>query len=558
MEIRPAGQVDRQNFSLGPIQAKVEQRLQTWEEKSFSRSLWAKDYTLWSPQPLPEIMNRLGWLALPEGMQEQAEDFAGFAKQVRDDAMRHVVLLGMGGSSLAPEVFQRTFGNAPGDPELLVLDSTHPDAVRATESRIDLAHTIFLVSSKSGTTLEMLSFFHYFWKRMSESSRTPGRHFVAITDQATPLETLARERGFRRFFSATPDVGGRYSALTAFGLLPAALIGVDIRQLLARASVMARACASGTRAAGNPGLVLGAALGELALAGYDKVTFHASPNLASFPAWIEQLIAESTGKDEKGIIPVVNETLGPPGNYGADRVFVRLEFEGDNEDPDFMALEEAGQPSFRIRMGEKADLGQEFFRWEVAIAAAGAVLGIHPFNQPDVELAKDLARKAMAKEASEPGAMVPTVSAAKPEELARAVRDWMGGAEPGRYVAIQAYLPPTSEITSQLQNLRSVITDRSRLATTLGYGPRFLHSTGQLHKGGPNTGLFLQLIDDPADDLAVPETDFTFGALIRAQALGDYQALAQRGRRVLRVNLGRDVMQGLARIAKAFHDFFHD
>ena len=545
--------VDRQSLRLGPVLNKVEQRMRVWEEKGFSRSLWAKDSALWSREPSPEITDRMGWLTLPEQMQEAAGDLADFAKQIRDDGMRHIVLLGMGGSSLAPEVFERTFGNAPGFPELFVLDSTHPDAVRAAEARIDLAHSLFLVSSKSGTTLEMLSFFRYFWKRMSEKSPTPGRHFVAITDAGSPLEALARERGFRRFFSATPDVGGRYSALSVFGLAPAALMGVDVRCLLDRARTMSAACASSVKTTENPGLVLGAALGELALAGYDKVTLHASPGLESFPSWLEQLIAESTGKDGKGIVPVADEPLGSPESYGKDRVFVRLEWdgsEGDGQDTSFRALEAAGHPSIRIGLAEKADLGGEFFRWEFAIAAAGAALGIQPFNQPDVELAKGLARKAMAKGAHGLGATAPTVSSARPEELERGLREWMGRARPGGYVAIQAYLSPARQTTSHLQDLRCRIRDRSRLATTLGYGPRFLHSTGQLHKGGPNTGLFLQLVDEPVDDFPVPETDFTFGALIHAQAMGDYLALIERGRRVLRVNLGRDVIGGLTRMIK--------
>ncbi len=551
-------QLDSQTIQLGAVQSSFQRRIADWSEQGFARSLWAKDFRLWSPQPVPEIANRMGWLTLPEAMQAQAGDISSFADLVRDEGFRHVVLLGMGGSSLAPDLFQIAFGNAPGRPELIVLDSTHPGAVRSVEARVDLARTLFVVSSKSGTTLEPLSFFHYFWKRVGERNPKPGQQFVAITDPATPLETLACERGFRRAFLATPDVGGRYSALTVFGLVPAALIGMDIHELLDRATTMAAACGASVDASQNPGLLLGAALGQLALAGCDKVTFLTSPALDSFAAWAEQLIAESTGKDGKGIVPVAGEPPGPPEAYGADRVFVRLELRSDGaagQNSLFPALPPAAAPCIEIRLNDMLDLAQEFFRWELAIAAAGAVLGIHPFNQPDVETAKDLARKAMAQGAESPAA-VRTIPANDSGALLQALREWMSGATPGRYAAIQAYLAPTNETTAHLQELRGLIRNRTRLATTLGYGPRFLHSAGQLHKGGPNSGLFLQLVDEPASDLAVPESDFTFGSLIRAQALGDYQALMQRGRRVLRVNLGGDVSGGLANLRRAFESFF--
>jgi transaldolase / glucose-6-phosphate isomerase len=462
----------------------------------------------------------------------------------------------MGGSSLAPDVFQRTFGNADGYPRLTVLDSTHPAAVRAVEAQVDLRQTLFLVSSKSGTTTEPLSFFRYFWQRLKQVSKTPGNHFVAITDPGKPLVNLANGRKFRRVFLATPDVGGRYSALSMFGLVPASLIGIDVHRLLDRAWTMAEACAFCVPSSDNPGLTLGAMLGELTLAGRDKVTFLTSPSLAAFPSWVEQLIAESTGKDGKGIVPVASEPLGSSEAYGADRLFVSLHLDGEREsglESTLRALRAAGHPVVSIQLADKADLGQEFFRWEFAVAAAGAAIGIHPFNQPDVELAKQLAREAMKKGSSRAGDAVKTVSATRPDELRREIRSLLDGAPAGNYVAIQAYLAPTTGTTAGLENLQRVIRDRSKLAATLGYGPRFLHSTGQLHKGGPNIGRFLQIVDDAADDLPVPETDYTFGALIRAQALGDYQALLERNRRVLRVNLGRDVVAGLKRVAEVVH-----
>ncbi|MCH7979590.1 MAG: hypothetical protein IH935_11540, partial [Acidobacteria bacterium] len=484
------------------------------------------------------------------------------AESAKAEGISHVVLLGMGGSSLAPEVFQRTFGNAPGYPELRVLDSTHPEAVRAVEAAVDLPRTLFLVSSKSGTTTETLSFFHYFWQRLSqtgsgEKTGAPGSRFVAITDPGTPLEKLASERGFRRVFSAPEDVGGRYSALTVFGLVPAALIGVDVRRLLERAGQMAGACSSPSihehsGLAENPGLALGAVLGAAARSGQDKLTLLASSSLDALPQWIEQLIAESTGKDGKGIIPVVGEPLGAPETYGTDRLFVRLCIRGEENaalESRTAALEAAGHPVVRINLSEKEDLGQEFFRWEVAVAAAGAVLGIHPFNQPDVQLAKKLAREAMAAKSGRAKGMgderVRELSVERSEELKGTLGSWLQEAQAGDYLAIHAYMAPAMGTAAALQNLRAKLRDRLHLATTVGFGPRFLHSTGQLHKGGPKTGLFLQLVDEPATDLPVPEMTYSFGALIRAQAMGDFQALRQRGRRVLQVNMGNDVPAGL-------------
>lgn len=539
-------------LALGPYQGRVEGRIKDWEAARFAARLLAKDFTLWSPRPLPELADRLGWLELPRTMKGQLRDLSAFAEEIRAEGFAHVVLLGMGGSSLAPEVFQRTFGNREGYPELMVLDSTHPASVLEAERRLELARAFFLVSSKSGTTTETLSLFRYFWQRLKQIDERPGRRFAAITDPATPLERLAKERGFRRTFQAPPDVGGRYSALTVFGLVPAALIGVDVQAILERAERLS-ALASGSD---NPSLALGAALGELAMAGRDKVTFFASRSLAALPVWIEQLIAESTGKDGKGIVPAVDEPMGPSEVYGTDRFFVCFHVSGDGRaewEGRIGALEAAGHPVARIDLSDRSELGGEFFRWEVAVAAAGAILAIHPFDQPDVELAKQLARRAMEKKGGglEEGKREGVVGAEKREELAGALRAWLGQAAPGDYVGLQAYLPPTREITALSQEIRAKLRDRLRLATTLGFGPRFLHSTGQLHKGGPNTGLFLQLVDDPVEDVAVPESDYTFRALIRAQALGDFEALRQRGRRLLRVELGKDAVGGLESLNEA-------
>ena len=558
-EVLLAGQVAREQLSLGRYQSAVEKRVRAWQADRFACRLWKKEPTLWFPQPVPEITDRLGWLNLPEMMHERLDDLLGFAAEVKAEGMTHVVLLGMGGSSLAPEVFQRSFGHASGYPALSVLDSTHPAAVQAVEDRVDLPRTLFLVSSKSGATTESLSFFRYFWQKMSHLNKSPGRHFIAITDPGTPLEKLARERGFRRVFQAPADVGGRYSALTVFGLVPAALIGVDVHRLLDRAWRMAEASAFCVTGSENPGLALGATLGELALAGRDKITFLASSPLAALPAWIEQLIAESTGKDGKGILPIADEPLRSPQAYGQDRLFVSLSLAGGPDadaQKQLAALEAAGHPVVRLNLAEMADLGQEFFRWEVAVAASGAVLGIHPFNQPDVQLAKELARKAMGQKsgkAEKASNGAEPISVTQRERLDQAVKAWLAGIQSGDYISLQAYLAPTPESTAALQEIRRILGDRSQAATTLGYGPRFLHSTGQLHKGGPNTGVFLQLVDEPGEDLAVPETDYTFGALIHAQALGDFMALTQRGRRILRVNVGKDAAKGLRQLAEVVH-----
>ncbi len=543
------GQVDLRTFNLGRYQARLESRLRNWRETDTMRRIWAKDYTLWSKEHVPEVTDRLGWLFLPENMHDEAERFASFSAKIKSDGIKHVVLLGMGGSSLAPEVFERVFGSAPGFPSLTVLDSIHPAAVKAVEDRVALKDTVFVVSSKSGTTIETLSLLKYFWDRMGKADeQNRGAHFIAITDPETPLMKLAEEHGFRKIFQAPPDVGGRYSALTAFGLLPAALIGADTHELLDRAWTTAENNAFFVSPHRATGLVLGAALSELTLMGRDKVTFFASAPINSFPVWLEQLIAESTGKEGKGIIPVVDEPLLEAADYGDDRLFVYLSTgEEDSGMEDLVkTLTSLNHPLIRINLTEPMDLGQEIFAWEMAIAAAGIVLGINPFNQPNVQMAKDLAHKMMQEnKKSEISAEAMSV---EDTALPQAFEAWLKHARDRDYIAIQAYLQPTAETTQTLQRIRVKLAKRLRLATTLGYGPRFLHSTGQLHKGGPNTGLFLQLIDEPEEDLEVPETDYSFGGLTRAEALGDYQALKQLGRRVLRVNLGKDVEGGLAKL----------
>lgn len=546
--------VDIRIMKLGKYQAQIEKRLENWNEINFIRRIWAKDPTLWFSKPVSEITDRLGWLVLPETMEPQIEDFLAFSEKVKSDGIRHVVLLGMGGSSLAPDVFSKVFGSSVGYPELMVLDSTHPSAIRTVESKIDLRQTLFIVSSKSGTTLETLSLFRYFWKKVSQITKNPGYQFIAITDPGTPLVQLGEQRGFRRIFKAPPDVGGRYSALTDFGMIPASLIGMDLHKLLDRAYLMSENCAFCVSSHDAIGLKLGAALGELAKVGRDKITFFTSSSIKNFPVWLEQLLAESTGKDGKGIIPIVNEPIGNPEIYGSDRFFIYFFHEKEKAELNsrMKALEDAGHPVIYINLTEKINLSQEMFCWEMATAAAGSVLGIHPFNQPDVQMAKDLAKKMMSDidKGTTNEKTAETISVENPEVLAEKLKEWLSQAREGDYVAIQAYLEPKSETTELLQKIRIELLYQLHKATTLGYGPRFLHSTGQLHKGGPNIGLFLQLVDESEEDLTVPETNYTFGQIIQAQALGDYYALKQLNRRVLRINLKKDVKGGLSQLLR--------
>lgn len=535
-------------FALGRHEEALRRRLAQWRDDNVAHRLWAKDPALWASAGTPELTNRLGWLHLPALMKLQCEQLTTFAEEVRDSGIRRVVLLGMGGSSLAPEVYQKTFGNAAGYPELEVVDTTHPDAVAAVAARLDLDSTLFVVSSKSGTTVETDSLFRFFWDRTAGTTSQPGSHFVAITDPGTALAETARQRDFCQVFGAPPEVGGRYSALSVFGLVPAALIGVSVEQLLAGAHTMAMACAEPEA---NPGLELGAAVGELAVAGRNKLTFVASPNLASFPAWLEQLIAESTGKDATGVVPVSGEPLAESESYGDDRVFVHLNLAGENDDPTTArldALQQAGFPVIRCSLDDRLSLGHEMFRWEVAVAAASVVLGVHPFNQPDVELAKQLARKAMASSQTTGEAAATTL------EPVTAAQELLRLAAPGDFIAVQAFIAPTAEAFRLVRELQAVLRRRSRLAVTVDFGPRFLHSTGQLHKGGPDSGLFLQLVDRPTAELPVPGTDFSFRQLIAAQSEGDWQALETAGRRVARADLGADAETALAGLVAALDE----
>ena len=535
------------SFALGSLTDRVHDRLAAWDEQNYAMRMWDRDHSLWSAEDIPDLANRLGWLRLPYET-EQLPAIRAFAEEACPGTDR-VVLLGMGGSSMAPEVFAKTFGSALGHPSLTVLDSTHPEAVRAVSGSLDPARTLVLVASKSGGTIETLSLFRYFWGEVSSVHDRPGDRFVALTDPGSGLEALARERGFRRIFATPPEVGGRYSALTPFGLVPAALIGMDIESLQASAAAMADGCGPDRPVVANPGLRLGAVMGESALAGRDKLTYVCSPAVTAFGSWVEQLVAESTGKNGTGIVPVAGEPLGDPESYGQDRLFVFMALQGD-EPPGWEEIRDGllrrGHPMVGITLRHIDELGAEMFRSEMAVASAGSILGINPFDQPDVQVAKDLARQAMSPEGLE--GSVEETSSDSPR-LAGALRAWAATIEPGDYVGIHAYLPMGGPAAPVLDSLVPLLRDRLRVPVTLGYGPRFLHSTGQLHKGGANNGVFLQLVDSPGPDIDVPEADFSFGELLEGQAAGDYQALTGRDRRVLRVRLAGDPRSAVETVA---------
>ncbi len=513
----------RPAVELGDLAARVERRLDSLARDDTVRRIWARDPTVWQEDPeTPELRDRLGWLAVGEKMAQQASALSAFADEIRG-AFDRVVLCGMGGSSLAPEVLSRTFGRRNGYPALMVLDSTDPRAVAAVGAGGELETTLFIISSKSGTTLETLSFYRYFWRLTGER----GSQFVAITDSGTPLASLAGERGFRRTFVNPADIGGRYSALSYFGLLPAALAGVDVEQLLHRSHRTLEASTSCDAPRENAGTSLGAILGEAALAGKDKLTFVLSPGVSSFGTRAEQLLAESTGKEGMGIIPVVGEPLGPPEVYGTDRIFVAITLAGE-DDPDTSSrldsLAAAGHPVTRLSMQDPYDLGCEFFRWEFATAVVGAILRINPFDQPNVAESKRNTEQVLAQR-----------RALTPPANREVVDAFLAGIQPGHYLAILAYLPPTPEHDRRLETIRGAFRDQIGVATTVGYGPRYLHSTGQLHKGGPPTGNFLQILDLATEDVAIPDEEYTFGGFEAAQAEGDLQALEQRDRPVIRI-----------------------
>lgn len=544
------GDVGAHEAQLGAIDGAVKNRLAQLDQAAVVRRISEKDAALWTSNGTveTEIRDRLGWLQVADRMEQRVPELEELRKELVADGFTDAVVIGMGGSSLAPEVFRQTFGAPKGALNVHVLDTTDPAAIAALERAIDLKKTVFIVASKSGTTLETLSHYRYFWQQAGQQ----GRQFLAITDPGTPLADEGSRRGFRRVFLNPSDIGGRYSALSYFGLVPAALGGVDLGQLLDRAATMVHACSPSLPVGENPGAWLGAVFAEATKAGRDKITIVAPPPLQSFGLWAEQLIAESTGKEGKGLVPVADEALGPPEVYGGDRLFVRLALvgAGDPNAARLEALSKAGHPVVTLKLNDPLDLGAEFFRWEYAIAVAGAILGINVFDQPNVQEAKDLTKKVLSE------GNPPTVgegirwAGQQGATLEAAIQALLAQVRTGDYVALLAYIAPDAEHDEALNAIRLAIRDKYRVATTLGYGPRYLHSTGQLHKGGPNSGVFLELVGDDPNDLPIPGEKFSFGVLKQAQALGDFQALRNHGRRVLRIQL-RDVPQGLVKIGRA-------
>jgi transaldolase/glucose-6-phosphate isomerase len=552
----------------------VQAALEDWRKEGKVRRLWAADASLWTEQ---DEAKWVGWLGIVDQQLKGVAHLQDFADEVKRAGFKDVLLLGMGGSSLGPEVFEETFGAKPGYPKLHVLDSTDPAQIRRFEADIDLARTLFLVSSKSGSTLEPNIFKEYFYERAQQvvgAAEAPKR-FVAITDPGSSLEKNALTEGFRRVFHGELSIGGRYSVLSDFGMVPAAAIGIDPQAFLESTAEMVRSCAASAPPVENPGVILGAILGCGQRRGRDKVTIIASKGIADFGAWLEQLLAESTGKLGKGIVPVDAEPLGAPAVYGNDRIFAYLRLASDQDtehEQAIAALEAAGQPVVRITVFDVMQLGQEFFRWEMATAVAGSIIGINPFDQPDVEAAKVKARDLTT--AYEKAGKLPeeraffegegiklfadprNETALKPQatSLAAALKSHFGQIRTGDYATLLAYIDRSPGHIQVMQRLRRLIRDRTKAATCVGFGPRFQHSTGQAYKGGPNAGVFLQITCDDAKDLPVPGHSYTFGVVKAAQARGDLDVLAERGRRALRAHITGDLERGLDTLSRAVEE----
>ena len=560
-----AGYTKRQHFALGAPTATVMEAVNAAPQHAVAERIWQRDPSLWKPGDAAHaeiIANRLGWLDVIDLMRERLPELLRLSSEVVDAGWRDCVLLGMGGSSLCPEVLRSSFGSAAGHPTLHVLDTTDPVAIARLTRDVDARHCGFVVASKSGKTLETLSHMAHFWELTRATVPDPEEHFIAITDAGSHLDEQARERKFRHVFENPGDIGGRYSALSYFGLVPAAIAGIDVERLLDCAADMRRQCKPGVPGDVNCGLALGTVIAMLHDAGRDKVTILAPPAISSFSLWAEQLIAESTGKEGKGIIPIGSEPIGDPSVYGDDRVFAALRY-GDDADLDRAAgaLRAAGLPVVSFDIADLHELAAEFFRWEFATAVAGAALRIDPFDEPNVQESKDntnsmLARFEATRQLPEeaPAADsdgVGVFGGVRASSAGEAIRAHLDTAQRGDYVALMAYVTPDQANEQALQALRVTIRDSRRLATTLGFGPRFLHSTGQLHKGGPNTGVFIQITADDSEDVEIPGQPFSFSVLKRAQAAGDLQSLRDHGRRVIRLHLGGDVRAGLARLTEA-------
>ncbi len=570
-----APKIDQISWKLpADISKKVDSTIREWEQEKKMRRLWARDSSLWTNS---DESNWLGWLEMAEDQLAHLGHLTSIAEEVQKAGFAHVGLLGMGGSSLAPEVISLTFGRGKGFPEFHMLDSTDPAQIRDFESKLNLKRTLFIVSSKSGSTLEPNIFKAYFFERMKQTVGPDkvGEHFIAITDPGSSFEKVAQRDKFRHIFYGRPDIGGRYSALSDFGLVPAAVMGIDLKKFLSATEEMVHACSGTVPVAENPGAVLGIIMGVHCNATKDKVTLIASPGISDLGAWLEQLLAESTGKEGKGIIPVDREELGAPEVYGKDRLFVYIRLEGGadaKQDAKVDALEKAGLSVVRIAVLDKYDVGQEFFRWEIATAVAGSVIGINCFNQPDVEASK-IETRALTQKYEETGSLPPespivddqgiklfaddkyagklSIAVGKDKSLVAYLRAHLNTVGGGDYVALLGFIQMNAEHEKALQSMRVAVRNAKHSATCVGFGPRFLHSTGQAYKGGPNSGVFLQITCDDAENLPVPGAKYTFGVVKAAQARGDFQVLSKRNRRALRIHLGKDVNAGLATLEKA-------
>jgi transaldolase / glucose-6-phosphate isomerase len=563
--------VNKQTYTLpNDLADAVTASLEDWRKNNKVARLWKKDASLWTRT---DESNWLGWLNIVEQQLAHADAFKRIAEDVKKSRFRHALLLGMGGSSLCPEVMRMTFGKIKGFPELHVLDSTDPVQIKSVEAKVDLKSTLCIVSSKSGTTLEPNIYKQYFFERVKakEGEKEAGNRFIAITDPGSQLQQVAVADKFREIFFGVPSIGGRYSALSNFGMVPAAVMGLDVERFLNITQEMVAACGPASIANENPGVILGAILGVAANHGRDKLTIIASPGIYDLGAWLEQLIAESTGKVGKGIIPVDRERLAKPSAYSNDRVFAYLRLASKPnkaQDAAVLALENAGHPVVSISVSDVYTLGQEFFRWEIATAVAGSILGINAFNQPDVEASKIETRK-LTSEYEAKGklpAEVPFFEAGGVQffadeknvaaihgglNVAAVLKTHLCRISPGDYFAVLGYIPMNAENEKALQTIRHAVRDKKKVATVLGFGPRFLHSTGQAYKGGPNSGVFLQITCDDAKDLPVPGQKYTFGVVKAAQARGDFAVLAERGRRALRIHLRKNLKTALATLSKA-------
>jgi len=563
--------LNRQSYKLpAPLSGAVKVSLEDWKTSNKVRRLWQRDASVWTGADEDKW---LGWLTIVDEQLAHIDALKSIAADIRNAKFKHALLLGMGGSSLCPEVLRLTFGKIKGYPELHVLDSTDPAQIKAIEKKVDLKSTICIVSSKSGSTLEPNIYKQYFFEQVKKKvgEKEVGNRFIAITDPGSKMQTVAENDKFRKIFFGDPSIGGRYSALSNFGMVPGSIMGIDIPKFLKITAEMVKACGADTAADANPGVILGTILGTGAVNGRDKTTIIASPGIYDLGAWLEQLLAESTGKIGKGIIPIDRETLAKPAVYGNDRVFAYLRLEtkpSKAQDAAVAALEKAGHPVVRISIPNIYNLGQEFFRWEIATAVAGSIIGINAFNQPDVEASK-IETKKLTSEYEEKGKLPPEspffegngIKLYADEKNAAALKGGstltdvlqahLGRIHDGDYFGVLGYITMNDANEKAMQQMRLAVRDKKKVATVLGFGPRFLHSTGQAYKGGPNSGVFLQITCDDAVDLPVPGQKYTFGVVKAAQARGDFAVLAERGRRALRVHLGKNVAKDLAKLNSA-------